>query len=249
MKNTLCLLVLMFSLGACASNPPTDSHISKQTTNRGSDINVKLGLEYMRLGQYKIAMEKLQRGLELDPRNAEGHHMLALLYQQLGETQSADYHFKQAVELDPKESSAHNNYGKFLCQTGKNAEAEEQFLQATSNPLYNAPELAYTNAAVCFVRQRDLLKAEQYLEQALRVNPNYPVALYQAAKLYYDKSWYREAKAFLDRFEDNARQTPQSLWLGVQIGRDSQDRDMEASYALLLKGKFPGSEEAKRLNY
>jgi type IV pilus assembly protein PilF len=215
--------------------------------DKASEINVKLGLEYLRIGRYEVAMNKLLRALEIDPRNAEGHNVIAVLYETLGENTKAHTHFRQAVALTPNHSSAHNNYGKFLCQQKQLAEAEEQFRLATANPLYESPEVAYTNAGICFMRERDLVKAEHYLNQALRVNRSFPVALYQMAKLAYEKTWYKEARSYLQRFVESAEHTPQSVMLGIQIARALPDRNMEASYMVLLKGKFGDSDEARTL--
>jgi type IV pilus assembly protein PilF len=234
-------LLLVQACGGVNPNKPT------YEPDRSSEINVKLGLEYMRLGRYEVAMNKLLRALELDPRNPEGHHIIAVLYETLEENAKSDEHYRQSISLAPNNSPARNNYGRFLCQQKRLGEAEDQFRLATANPLYENPEAAYTNAGLCFMRERDLVKAEHYLNQALRVNPRFDIALYQIARLNYEKSWHKEARTYLRRFADERPHTPQSLMLGIQIARGLQDRDMEATYIQALKKDFANSEEARTL--
>ena len=65
-----------------------------------ADIYVKLGIAYMREGQYAIALRKLKQGLEADQDSAQAHNVIALLYERLGEAQLAQQHYSQAVELE-----------------------------------------------------------------------------------------------------------------------------------------------------
>jgi type IV pilus assembly protein PilF len=45
----------------------------------------------------------------------------------------------------------------------------------------------------------------------------------------------------------NIEPTPEMLWLGVRNARKLGDRDAEASYSLLLRKKYPNSDETKAL--
>jgi type IV pilus assembly protein PilF len=41
--------------------------------------------------------------------------------------------------------------------------------------------------------------------------------------------------------------TPETLWLGIRIESILGDKDAEASYALLLRQKYPNSDQTKAL--
>ena len=53
--------------------------------SRPGDIYAELGREYIKQGQPAVALTKLKRGLEVDPRNPHIHLVLGRLYEQLGE--------------------------------------------------------------------------------------------------------------------------------------------------------------------
>ncbi|MCL4315813.1 MAG: hypothetical protein M1527_02950, partial [Gammaproteobacteria bacterium] len=93
----------------------------------------------------------------------------------------------------------------------------------------------------------DRAKAERYFREALRISPNLPESLYQMALLSYEAQNYPSARAYLQRYAGAAQHTPRSLWLGIRVERELGDKNALASYSLLLKGKFPESEEARLL--
>ena len=210
-------------------------------------INTQLGVGYLRQGNLELALAKLQKAVRLDPSLASAHNALALLYERLGKTELAGEQYAAAVRLDGDDSAAHNNYGQFLCKQGHTREAEEQFLAAVANPLYQTPYMAYSNAGVCARREPDLEKAETYLRKALTLAPRFAPALVEMAHLSVDRKEYLQGRAFLQRYLAEARPTPETLWLGIQIESNLGNQDAVASYSLLLKNNYPDSEEARQL--
>jgi type IV pilus assembly protein PilF len=56
-----------------------------------------------------------------------------------------------------------------------------------------------------------------------------------------------QARESLKRYHDLAPQDPASLLLGARIEQALGQRQAQAHYELLLRGKFPDSDEARRL--
>ncbi len=244
MRQIGLVVVLAAALTGAACTQNTKDYPAGQSP---AEINVELGLHYMREGQKSVAMEKFQKALEQDPDLAAAHSGIAVLYESLGETAKADQHFRRAVSLNPKDSRAHNNYGAFLCSNDRWPEAEKQFLLAADNPLYDAPHMAFTNAGICAYGVKDVAKAERYWRRALELNPRYPAALLQMARLGVEQKEYLSARAYLQRLHEVVRPSAESLWLGIQTERALGDRNAEASYTLLLKNSFPQSPQARQL--
>lgn len=244
------MVVASMALGACSSTGRGADTLTP-TSDRPdtlADTNVKLGIGYMQQGKPDLALGRLQRALELDPNLASGHNAIAILYEQLGKLDLAAEHYQRAVDLNPQDSAAHNNYGTFLCDKRNQLDkAEQQFLEALKNPLYATPELAYENAGLCAKRKPDVAKAEHYFRKALELSPKLPASLYQMALISFETGRYLPARAYLQRYSETARHTPQSLWLGIRIERELGDRNAVSSYSLYLKGGFPDSDEAKLL--
>jgi type IV pilus assembly protein PilF len=208
--------------------------------------NMNLGVEYMRQGDYENALVKLNRSLRAKPDFAPSYGVLGLLYQKLGNNIEAEKSFKKAITLDPSDSSTFNNYGLFLCSNDRLDEAEGAFINAANNPFYDSPEIALTNAGICIFDTKPELGLE-YFKQALNKNPNYPYALIEIADIHYVNNEYDEAFQYFDRYENAASHTPKSLWLGIRICEELGYEDNVSSYTLLLRNKFPDSEEAKML--
>lgn len=211
---------------------------------KAAEINMRLGLNYLQRGDYAIALEKLQKALKQDPNLPSAHNTIALLYQHLGEVDKAEKHFKEAVARAPKYSEAHNNYGVFLCQQGHYDEAEQHFLTAIKNPLYNSPAQALENAGLCVNRIPDRVRAEAHFRKALQINPHMKKSLLQMAKINYQQQDFLQARAYIERYKSASIWTPQALLLAIKIENKLGDQDAVASYSVLLKGKFPDSDQA-----
>lgn len=239
-------LALVMSLAACGSTPDIKSDVNEGPDTL-AETNLKLGIGYLQQGQRDLALSKLQRAVELDPKLAKAHSAIAVLYDQAGQADLALQHAERAVSLDPKDSAAHLNYGTFLCKQNQLDKADAQFQLVFKNPLYASPDAAYENAGVCAMRVPDPARAEQYFRSALQLNPKLPITLYQMAVLHYQTERYLPARAYLQRYAEVSQHTPQSLWLGIKVERQLGDRNTASGYALQLKSNFPDSEEARLL--
>ncbi len=239
------VLLLSITLGACQA----PSTVGKSTGDRAklSEINAELGAQYMRNREYQIAMDKLTKAVELDPRNINAHGTLALLHAVIGQHDKAEASFKQALRIDGENSSVLNNYGQFLCQRGRYDEGQKLILKAVANPLYANADSGYYNAGACAMGNGKLDEADGYFRKALEIDSSMAPALLQMADVNLQLNRALQARAYLQRFSGVATMNARALWLGVQIERQLGNRDDEASYALQLQKSFPDSVQTKQL--
>jgi type IV pilus assembly protein PilF len=235
---------MIFGLTACNLLTRNDQLAAPGNTNEVAVSNLHLGIEYMQHQEYEKSLEKLNRALAADPKYAPTYNALGLLYQRMEKNEEAEQYFKRALGINANDPNTLNNYGQFLCTTKHYDEAQEHFLKAASNPLYETQEIALTNAGTCALNNNHPDVAESYFKQALEKNPKIPTALLKMAQLSYTNGNYPAARAYLQRYLEVARQTPASLWLGIQIAQQLGDKNTLSSYALLLKSDFPDSREA-----
>lgn len=217
------------------------------TVNRLAALHTQLGIGYLREGRNELAFRKLSKALEVQSDYSGAHNAIALLYERLGQEERAGKHFRAAIEYAPQDSSARNNYGSYLCRRGFVDEALEQFEAAVSNPLYEVPGNALTNAGLCLYRSERAADAETYLRRALRQNPRQISALLAMSEITASSGRELSARGYLERFLENGKHNSQSLWLGVRIERKLGDLNAASSYALLLKANYPDARETRLL--
>lgn len=215
--------------------------------HRAAAINVQLGIAYLNKGNLKLAKQKLERALKQEPDLALAHWSYALLLQHMGSHEVAEEHFLKSIELDPQDSKARNNYGRLLCSEGRLEEAFQQFKAAVENPLYENPGSAYANAGICALKKQDVQLAETQFRMALKADPSHPRALYQMAKLTFDKRYFLQSRAFIQRYERSAPHTPGSLWLAYRTEANLENPQEAWKYGQRLKQQYPESRETTNL--
>lgn len=247
-KTIFILFITSLVMLSCDWNIDKESKIKPASfSNDIAEANLKLGVAYLKSGDYERSLAKLKKAQKADPYYSPIYNALGVLHQQIGEGEIAERYYRKALSLDDSNASTLNNYGQFLCGEGRYDEAEQLFLKAANDPLYTTPEVAFSNAGSCALAQDRAVVAESYFRQALQKNPNITIALLQMSRISYDSDNYLSARAYLQRYLDNNSHTPESLWLGIKIEENLGDKDALASYKLLLRNKFPDSKEAALL--
>jgi len=230
-----------------AATPAVAAKDPAKTRADAARINARLAVEYMKQGQLATAREKIEKALVQNPKDPSVQFGAGLLYEQLREPDRAERHYRQALRLEPDNPDAQNALGAFLCRNGQATKGEATFMQAAANPLYQTPEVAYTNAGVCARRAGRLAEAESHLRLALAQRAVYPEALLQMAGISYERGNQLQARAFLQRYLDAAPATPDVLLLGHQVEQALGDPAAAAEFATRLRAQFPESPEARIL--
>jgi type IV pilus assembly protein PilF len=212
-----------------------------------AEINTQLGIRYLRQGDLGLALDKLQRAIEQNPRYLPAQRSLALVYESLGDFENADKHFRAALRLAPKNAEVLNTYAVFLCRRERYRDAMPYFERAAADPLYRTPEVALTNAAVCLQQVPDLEASERFLRAALRRNPRFPDALREMAEVSYKQSDFLQARAFLQRYIAAAPPTPTVLLLAHDVELALNEPELARGYAARLLSEFPDSPQAEGL--
>jgi type IV pilus assembly protein PilF len=233
------LLGMAAVLAACSSSPAREEEPSRANDPlselSAAQVYIEKGVHYMDEGLYDVALKDLTRAVELDSDNSEAYNALGVLYQRLDDASHADASFKKALSLKSDNFGARNNYGRFLCSQGRTAEAFDQFQKVIGTKLYNQPWIPLTNAGVCANSAGKRTDAEAYLRQALEVEPNFPPALLEMAKLSRETGQYMSARAFLQRYFAAAGPSPESLQLGIEIESTLGNTQAAGEYAQTLR--------------
>jgi type IV pilus assembly protein PilF len=243
-KFWLPLFLIAVLLGGCASSGAPNGD------DGGSDasaFNAQLGIEYLKQGNLQLAQEKLERARKQNPRDPNVHTGLALLYERLDDQKRAEDHYRQAASLAPRNPDIGNNYAVYLCKRGRHVEGVKRFESVASNPIYRTPEVALTNAGVCYRSAKRLPEAETSFVNALRRRPNYSEAAFQLGDMLLEQGRVPDARKHVDLYLGAFNPTPDLLLLGVRLARAAGDRVVEDRYARKLRVEFPNTPQTRAL--
>jgi len=241
----LILLLGVTLLVACVTTT-TGNMASNASSEEAARLNMDLGISYLRRGDYEQAIFKLKKSIKDEPNNATAHRALGLAYEELGESKGAEKEYRIAVQQGPDDADALNQLASFLCMKGDKSEAQKLFDRALNIPLYQERAMLYVNAGTC-VKNSDLARAENYLRNALALQPDYSAALFQLGEVAYASENYLQARAFLERYVAVSSSTADSLWLAYRVEVAMNDPVSAKTFADQLLKKFPASVQTRML--
>jgi len=256
-RAAIAAVALVLSCAGCGNDftrksstvrtPPSPDVSSKSDPKRAAEINLGLAQGYFGQGNLKDAMTKVERAIQLDPKLAGAHTLMALIDEQINRMSEADFHHKRAVELEPKNGAFHNNYGAFLCRQGRFDEADASFAKALADPFYETPQVALGNRGSCALSAGKADVAEQSLRAALKLRPDDHDVMMNLARALYVKGDLLKARAFAQRCVDSGKPTAEALDLALQIEQKLGNDGGIQEYRTRLMAEFPNSDQARRL--
>lgn len=250
MRLTATLVAIAFVAGGCVTQTTKGRKQPKEQPEEAAEINVDLGISYLRQGDLQAAQSKLEKAIELDSSNVTAQRALGLVYERLGDIPGAERQYRKAVSIAPDDPEALNSLGAFLCRDDKaRTEALRMFDRAIAVPqskYFSNKAMLNTNAGVC-AKNISLERAEDYLRRALAFDAEFPDALLQLADVAYQRENYLQARAFLQRYSTVASSSPQLLWLSFRVETAMGDMKAADEAARTLRNEFPESVETRRL--
>lgn len=225
--------------------------VSQQTAvgdaRRSAKAHTDLGMLYLREGQLNVALEEARKAIEADSSYPLGYNLYGLVQMYLDDSRAAEESLGRALQLAPSDPEINNNYGWFLCQSGREKQSIQYFVVASKNTLYVAPTKPLTNAAICSITAGDDKGGEEFLNKALRADPQNGDAHFLLAELYYRTGRFVDARLRLADVHRLSAPTAQSVWLGLRIERKLGDREAESRYGKQLRREFQASREFQLL--
>lgn len=244
MKSSIYLLPLLATLvlSACVSSTTRN----KESSNliEASGTNVQLAVGYIKRGEYEVAEGKLLKAIEQHPENIEAYTMSAFLMMKLNRMDEAEEYYLEALDIKKNSPELRNSYGAYLCKVNRVEDAMNAFKEAYSNPFYNTPYLAYSNAGTCLLESGDYPGAEKMLRKALKAQPTLSGALLSMAELGIKTEKYLMARAHIQRYHAVVQPSAESLWVQVQAEKALGAQEHFMKYAKQLVNDFPDSEQA-----
>ncbi|MBS3799733.1 MAG: type IV pilus biogenesis/stability protein PilW [Thioalkalivibrio sp.] len=238
------VLGVVVLLGGCAAT--TDRPASGDRAE-AAEINAKLGVGYLREGEFEQAERNLERALEFDSGLPLANIGMAAVYERKGSTERAEEHYRVALRRDPDNPYAQTNLATLLCGQGRYEEARMLFSRAIGNPDYDRREIAHTNAGNCHANEGNAERAERHLRQALEIDSSYAPALLAMARLTYAEGRPMQTRAFLQRLESQGVVNAETLLLCYRAERALGNRRAANDCAERLNRNHPESSEINEL--
>jgi type IV pilus assembly protein PilF len=219
----------------------------RASADEAAVANMNLGAGYLRQGNTTLAIERLQRALEQNPRLVLAHSTIAVAYDQAGDLEQAETHYQRATQLEPNNGSAANAYAVFLCRQNRWSDAEPYFQRAADDRTYATPEVALTNAGVCARSAGATEQAAANFRAALDRRPTYPDALLNMMELSYEEQNFLQARAFVQRYLASQPATAPVLFICYNVERELDNAAAADNCAAQLRANFRGSTELQEL--
>lgn len=127
-------------------------------------------------GQFEEAIVCYTKSLELHP-TAEAHTFLGWTYSFQSRYDEAIKECKKAIEVDPEFGNPYNDIGAYLIEFGQAKEAIPWLQKATVAKRYEARCFPHFNLGRVYEHLGQWREAMAAYEQALRISPDYLLAL------------------------------------------------------------------------
>jgi Flp pilus assembly protein TadD len=157
--------------------------------------------------------------------------------------QAAGY-FRLALRDDPSSAEAHYGLGSVYLQQDKLAEAQVSFEQAVKLPASypGTTPNAWNNLGLLATREGRTTEAIGYFQEALRVSPDYWIALENLGNAYRQQKRWDEARATLERAIAARPQEPEANYSLAMVYAQTDDTERAYQYlqkALTLRPTYP----------
>jgi tetratricopeptide (TPR) repeat protein len=171
----------------------TCAEILKEQPNN-EEIIYLLGIVYVKLEEYVLAMQSLKKSLQFNPNNVYACVVLGAVYQRQGEVDEAITCYKKALQINPNLADVHNNLGSLLREKKQFNEAIVCYQTALKiNPDYIH---TYINMANIFLEIKQLDEAITCCQKAIQINPNVDEAYAKIGLALTDMGRSDEANSF-----------------------------------------------------
>lgn len=254
----LAAALLLAGLGGCASAPSggnttvargdgrTDivTESDEPESRKRARVRLELAGGYFEQGQTTVALDELKQALTADPNFADAHNLRGLIYMRLNDPRLAEEGFRRAQALAPVNGDIAHNYGWFLCLQQRYGESFEQFNRALSNATYGERAKTLMAQGLCEIRAGRRGEAERSLSRAYELDAANPVVGFNLANLLYQRGDFARAQFYTRRLNNGEFANAETLWLGIRVERQLNDRAAMEQLATQLKRRFPASREA-----
>ena len=151
--------------------------------NRAKAVR-ELGEAYLAEGKYTAAYKQLVKSEKLYPRDPYVHYALGNFYYVKDKYDQAIDEYKKALALKPDLSPVMNNLGNVYLAKEEWDTAIACFKELIDNYIYVTPHYPLANLGFAYYKKKEYTLAEKYYLEALKLEPQFVIALRGLGKTY-----------------------------------------------------------------
>lgn len=238
------LVIWMVGLAGCVS--VNDSDISDSDRAQRVQTLTTLALGYIEQGSFDLAVQPLQRALQLDPSDQEAMLAQAVMLERQGDSDQADQAYVDLFKRHPDFTRGRQIYANYLFSAGRTAEACQALDQVVSDTLFAARAQAFENLGQCRERLGEASAAIAAYERAHRLDTRRPLPNLALAEDRFLQGEVQQAAFHFTQFQRAAQQSARSLWIGIRIADAIGDRASQEKYEQALSQQYPDTPEYSR---
>lgn len=182
---------------------------SAQHDRKLAEATREIGEAYMRQGDYTAALRELIKAEKLNPEDPLVHNSMGLCYMAKKRMPDAIAHFKKAVALKPSYAPARNNLGSAYLAVQQWDAAIDVFKEISKDVLYATPHYPMANLGLAYYNKGEYRTALNYYKEALKIEPNFVVALRGVGRTYLAVNQGRLALRYLEAAVKQAPSAPE----------------------------------------
>lgn len=229
---------------SASKDAPIVTDSDESNGRKRAKLRIELAIGYFQQGQTTVALDEIKQALAADPTFADAYNLRGLVYMRLDDPAQAEDSFRRAIALDPREPNVLHNYGWLLCQQNRYADAQQQFSAALAAPNYSDRAKTLMTQGVCQLKAGQRAEAERSLMQAYEIDAGNPVIGYNLASILMQRQDWSRAQFYIRRVNNSPAASAETLWLGIKVERQLNNRESVAQLAGQLQRRFPQSREA-----
>ncbi|MBC2695193.1 MAG: tetratricopeptide repeat protein [Desulfobacteraceae bacterium] len=188
----LCLsLFFIFCIASCTVNT--------EVRKKQEEASRNLGEAYMQQKDFSSALREFLKAEKLYSRDPYLQNDFGLVYMAKGRLDLAIKHFKKAVKIKPDYAPAINNLGTAYLAKKEWAVAIACFKKIIDDILYTTPHFPLTNLGWAYYNKQEYEVAKKYYSDALKMEPNFIIALRGIGRTYIALGRAADAVAMLEK--------------------------------------------------
>lgn len=158
-----------------------------------------VGEALLREGKYSAALRELMKSEKMNDQDSLLHYYMGHVYMQKNRLDLAVERYKRAIELKPDFAGAKNDLGVVYLKKGEIDTAIALFEEVNEEILYASPHNPLFNLGRAYYMKKDYKKAEEYLQEALDLEPRFVPSKLWLGRVYRKTGRVDEALKLLEK--------------------------------------------------